>query len=97
MNGLSQKPTTLKILQPALLGALILMLPDLANAYIGPGAGLSAIGSLFALLFAVLVSILGFFWYPIKRLIKGRQGAVLEEDTSDAVETREANEESKAK
>lgn len=54
-----------------------------ASAYIGPGAGLSALGSLLALVLAVFVAIAGFFWYPIKRLVKGRQGPTLEEDIAD--------------
>jgi hypothetical protein len=43
-----------------------------AWAYIGPGAGLSAIGSLLALLAAIFLAIFGFVWYPIKRLLKRR-------------------------
>lgn len=39
-----------------------------ALAYIGPGAGISAIGSLLALLAAVALAIVGFIWYPAKRL-----------------------------
>ena len=42
-------------------------------AYIGPGAGLSAIGALLAVLAAILAAIVGFVWYPIKRLLR-RQG-----------------------
>ena len=38
-------------------------------AYIGPGAGLSAIGSVLALVGAVLLMILGFVWYPVKRIL----------------------------
>jgi len=41
--------------------------------YIGPGAGLSAIGAFLALVFAVIVAMFGFVWYPIRRLIKGRK------------------------
>ncbi|MEM9386267.1 MAG: hypothetical protein AAGA68_14495 [Pseudomonadota bacterium] len=46
-----------------------------AEAYIGPGAGITAIGSLVALLGAVCLAIVGFVWYPLKRLrarMKGR-------------------------
>lgn len=46
------------------------MLPVTAYAYIGPGAGLSAIGSLLALIGAILLAILGFIWFPVKRLLK---------------------------
>ncbi len=44
--------------------------PSMALAYIGPGLGMSAIGSFFALVGAVFLGILGFLWYPVKRLIK---------------------------
>lgn len=39
-------------------------------AYLGPGAGLSALGSILALLAAFVLAIFGFVWYPIKRLMK---------------------------
>jgi hypothetical protein len=41
-------------------------------AYVGPGAGLSALGSLLALLAAVVVTIVGFLWYPLKRILRKR-------------------------
>ena len=39
-------------------------------AYMGPGSGLAFLGSLFALLGAVAAGILGFVWYPIKRVLR---------------------------
>ncbi|MAT91066.1 MAG: hypothetical protein CME59_00540 [Halioglobus sp.] len=53
------------------VGAAATVLAPCAAAYIGPGSGLSAVGSLLALLAAVVVAIVGFLWYPLKRLIKG--------------------------
>ena len=53
--------------------AMCLALPTDAYAYIGPGAGISAIGSLLALLGAVFLAIVGFLWYPIKRLVKRKK------------------------
>ena len=44
-----------------------------AHAYVGPGAGLSAIGIVVGLISAVLLGIVGFIWYPIKRLLKLRR------------------------
>ncbi len=41
-----------------------------ADAYLGPGAGLSAIGSALALIGAVLAALFGFLWFPIKRLLR---------------------------
>jgi hypothetical protein len=50
-------------------------------AYVGPGAGLSALGSLLALLAAVVVAIAGFLWYPIKRLLGKRRAAEKQVDS----------------
>lgn len=44
-----------------------------AQAYIGPGLGLGAIGAFFGALLAAALAFLGFFWYPIKRLRRKRQ------------------------
>jgi len=68
--------------------AILVLSPTLASAYVGPGAGLSAVGSLFALLMAVAVSFLGFFWYPIKRLLSGRKSAIIEDNDSQARDHR---------
>jgi hypothetical protein len=52
---------------------LALLVADSAHAYIGPGAGISAVGSLLALSATVLLAIVGFVWYPVKRLMKKRR------------------------
>ena len=57
----------------AFLSVLFGALP--AFAYVGPGAGLTAIGSLVALFAAVGLAIVGFVWDPIKRLRRRRQSA----------------------
>jgi hypothetical protein len=46
-----------------------------AAAYIGPGAGLSAIGTILALFAALGLAIFGFVWFPLKRLLKQRRTA----------------------
>ena len=51
----------------------LVVVPGEAHAYIGPGAGLSAIGSFLALVAAVVAAIFGFLWYPIKRMIRNRK------------------------
>lgn len=58
----------------ACLAAILSSFPLIANAYIGPGAGLSALGSLLAVVLALLVAIIGFLWFPIKRLLKTLKG-----------------------
>ena len=46
-----------------------------AHAYVGPGAGLTVIGSVLAVGAAVLLVIVGFVWYPIRRLMRSRKAA----------------------
>jgi len=53
---------------PRIAVVLLLMSPGVAMAYIGPGAGITVIGTAIALLGAILLAIVGFVWYPIKRL-----------------------------
>ena len=43
--------------------------------YIGPGAGLGAIGPLLSLVGAAALMVIGFVWYPIKRLMRRRRAA----------------------
>ncbi len=68
---------------------LALGLPQVALAYIGPGTGLSAIGSFLALLVGVVAVLIGFLWYPIKRIF-GKQNLkepeIAEGQTDDIVE-----------
>ncbi|HRO13190.1 hypothetical protein [Amaricoccus sp.] len=54
--------------------ALLGLLPETALAYVGPGAGLTAIGTLLALLGAIGLAVVGFVWYPVKRLIRRPAG-----------------------
>jgi hypothetical protein len=50
-----------------LMGQVIL--PQHVFAYIGPGAGIGAIGTVIAFIGAILLAIVGFIWYPMKRLL----------------------------
>lgn len=52
----------------SLFALFVFLLSGTAEAYIGPGAGLSVIGTVLALIGALLLGIVGFVWYPIKRL-----------------------------
>ena len=51
-----------------LIAALLFLAPGIAQAYVGPGLGLGAIGAILGVIFSVILAILAFFWYPIKRL-----------------------------
>jgi hypothetical protein len=50
--------------------ALLLTAPQGTVAYIGPGAGIAAIGTVIALIGGILIAIVAFIWYPIKRLLE---------------------------
>ena len=50
-------------------GALFIWVTP-AFAYLGPGAGLTAIGAFLALIVGVIVAFFGFIWYPVKRLLR---------------------------
>jgi len=64
--------------------ALVLVLvPEVAAAYVGPGAGLTAIGTVLALIGAVFLAIVGFIWYPVKRLLRRSSAHGAEEQTRD--------------
>jgi len=52
----------------------LLALPSPALAYVSPGAGLLAIGSQLALIAAIVLAIVGFVWYPVKRVMRRRAG-----------------------
>lgn len=60
---MAKTPLTLLV-----VAVLVLSIPMPAWAYIGPGSGLSAIGAAFALVASVFVAIVGFVWYPLKRV-----------------------------
>jgi hypothetical protein len=69
----------------ALAAAMVLcFLPQTAFGYIGPGAGLSAIGALLAVIVGVVVAILGFVWYPLRRILRKRRSAAADEAGTDA-------------
>jgi uncharacterized membrane protein YidH (DUF202 family) len=59
------------VIRLAAFAVLLVSLP--AHAYVGPGAGLSAIGVVLALIGALFLMIAGFVWYPVKRLLKRRE------------------------
>lgn len=60
----------------AFAAALIVVLaaPAPASAYLGPGGVVSGFGAFVALVGAVLASIFGFIWFPVKRLLRRLRG-----------------------
>ncbi|MFO7652309.1 MAG: hypothetical protein R6X25_00645 [Candidatus Krumholzibacteriia bacterium] len=51
-----------------------------ALAYTGPGAGLTAIGAFLALVAGLLLAIVGFLWYPLKKLLRRMRARRLRRD-----------------
>lgn len=56
-----------------LLAAGLIGLPLAAQAYVGPGAGLTAIGTMIALIAALVLALIGFVWYPLKRMMRAKR------------------------
>ena len=54
----------------ALILGMLLFQTEYLYAYVGPGTGMTAIGTFIAFVLGLLVAILGFIWYPVKRLLK---------------------------
>jgi hypothetical protein len=50
-----------------------LIRPDVASAYLGPGAGLGMVGTLISVVVAIFVAILGVVLYPIRLYRKWRR------------------------
>ncbi|MGH6948546.1 MAG: hypothetical protein ACREDZ_14540 [Kiloniellales bacterium] len=57
----------------AALLVLFVLTPLEAQAYVGPGAGITALGWLVALVAGLFFAVIGFVWYPIKRLRRRRK------------------------
>ena len=57
------------------LAICVLMAPSVAQAYVGPGAGLSMVGSLVAVVGALIFAILGLVLFPLRLMMKRRRTA----------------------
>ncbi|MBB2969932.1 hypothetical protein [Mesorhizobium sp. RMAD-H1] len=73
------------------IGLIILLVtlsePTAAFAYVGPGAGLSLLGALWALLAAVATAIFFVVAWPIRKMVRSRRSRklVAQEATGDTV------------
>ena len=60
------------ILALLIVAAGVTLTPNVAWAYLGPGAGLGMIGSLIGVVVVVVISVLGLIIYPLRMLRKRR-------------------------
>jgi hypothetical protein len=58
----------------ALTGLVLSTLNGGAEAYIGPGAGISLLGAFWGLVLAVVTAIAAVVWYPLRKLFRSRPG-----------------------
>jgi len=74
----------------ALILACILILPSPCIAYIGPGAGLTALGCLIALFAGLWYIFLALVWLPLKTFIQKykKKNGVIESDEESNTETK---------
>jgi len=56
------------------LSVLLTLLPQSAQAYIGPGLGMGAIGVVLGVIVSIFLAIIGILWYPLKRIYKRIKG-----------------------
>lgn len=73
---------------PFLIALLLLLASTQAQAYIGPGAGLSVLGSLWTVLVGIVLALLAVLSWPIRviwRRLRGKKApAAAAADTSDS-------------
>jgi hypothetical protein len=59
------------------------------HAYIGPGAGISVLGSLLGILATILVAIGAIIFWPVRKLMKRRKAAAQPAESSAADPTKQ--------
>lgn len=81
---------------PLLHGLVLLAFAPLATAYIGPGSGISVIGSLLALLATIGLAFLAIVMFPFRKMMKkrGAQDDAEEEGEEDVAVAKESAERS---
>lgn len=66
-----------------------LLLPTVAFAYVGPGAGLSLLGALWALLAAVFMAVSLVVAWPLRRMLRRRRAGNAPADANDSPKAAE--------
>lgn len=61
----------------------LLLLPLSAQAYVGPGIGVGVIGAIIGIFAAIVLSIVGLVWFPLKRAFGGASKKEDEEEQEE--------------
>jgi len=64
------------------VGLLSLIGPVAAYAYVGPGAGLTMLGALWAVIAAIVLALFGLFLWPVRAFLARRNQDSFENDES---------------
>ena len=67
-----------------ILAVTLTLLPLAAQAYVGPGAGLGAIAVTVAVLLGLILLVVGFLWYPLKRMLRKGKAEPEKTQSSDS-------------
>ena len=63
----------MQLAKTALFLVLIIIFPNYANAYIGPGLGAGTIGVILGIVGSLFIALFAIIWYPLKRLFKKKK------------------------
>ena len=85
-------------LKPIIVMASML-LPSLASAYVGPGAGISMIGALWGLIIGVVMAVGVILFWPIRIMLRkmkankaaAEEGAAMTTDTPEEASAKEGD------
>lgn len=72
----------MKKLTALLICNALLLAPLAAEAYVGPGAGLSLLGALWALIVALGTAVIFVLAWPIRRFLRHRREARLQDEVA---------------
>ena len=65
------------------LSLLALLISSPAIAYIGPGAGISVLGSLLGIIVTIVVAIGAIIMWPLRKLLKKKRANATETDSAE--------------
>lgn len=82
--GLAHGPA--RIATCCLALAVLLICPATSFAYVGPGAGITALGALWALIATVFITLGGLLIWPIRAFLKRKKEPAIQEVEADSSE-----------